>query len=169
MVTPPSIFFLNYITNGGKRQILFCILRRKDFRRKACINLKSCYNKEHKNEAQHRVASFLLYTKEAVLMDALIKQLVQVDKLARQRVSKAKKQRAGALEQLERDKAEVRAEMESAYQQYVAAQEELQQEQQKVASAEIEEKHARVIDKLNAACETNREAWVQSVFDAVTK
>ena len=55
------------------------------------------------------------------------------------------------------------------YQQYVAVQEELQQEQQKVASAESEENHARVIDKLNAACETNREAWVQSVFDAVTK
>ena len=102
-------------------------------------------------------------------MDALIKQLVQVDKLARQRVSKAKKQRAGALEQLDRDKAEVRAEMETAYQQYVASQEEQQQEQQKFAAAEIEENHAQVIDKLNAAYEANRDAWVQSVFDAVTK
>ena len=102
-------------------------------------------------------------------MDALIKQLVQVDKLARQRVSKAKKQRAGALEQLERDKADVRAEMETAYQQYVASQEELRQEQQKLAAAEIEENHAKVIDALNKAYEANREAWVQSVFDAVTK
>ena len=102
-------------------------------------------------------------------MDTLIKQLVQVDKLARQRVSKAKKQRAGALEQLDRDKSEVRAELEAAYQEFVAEQEELCQEQQKLASEKVEASHARVIEALNKAYEENRDAWVNGVVEAVTK
>ena len=102
-------------------------------------------------------------------MDSLVKQLVQVDKLARQRVNKAKKQRAGALEQLERDKAEVRAEIEADYQQYVAEQEELRREQQKLAAAQTEESHARVIEALNESYNANRDAWIHSVVDAVTR
>ena len=102
-------------------------------------------------------------------MDTLIKQLVQVDKLARQRVSKAKKQRAGALEQLDRDKNEVRAEIESAYQQFVAEQEELCREKQRIAEVKVEASHARVIEALNKAYEANRDAWVNGVVEAVTK
>ncbi len=102
-------------------------------------------------------------------MDTLIKQLVQVDKLARQRVSKAKKQRAGALEQLDRDKSEVRVELEAAYQEFVAEQEELCREKQKLASAEVEASHARVIEALNKAYEENRDVWVNGVVEAVTK
>ena len=101
-------------------------------------------------------------------MDSLIEQLVQVDKQARQRVNKAKKQRAGAIEQLEQDKAVVRAENDAAFEAFLQMQKNAQQEKQAVEIQKIEEKHAHVIASLDNAFAKHGDAWVQSVVDAVT-
>ncbi len=102
-------------------------------------------------------------------MDNLIKELVQVDKQARQRVAKAKKQRAVALEQLERDKADVRAENEASLASFVE-QQKLEKETERAAALEaLERQNALVIKQLDARYAQNREQWVRSVVDAVTK
>lgn len=102
-------------------------------------------------------------------MDNLVRELVQVDKQARKRVSKAKKQRAVALEQLERDKAAVREENEAALSSYL---EQLKTEQARTreeALRRLEADNDRVIQSLDAMYESERETWVRTIVDTVTK
>lgn len=102
-------------------------------------------------------------------MDNLIKELVQVDKQARQRVAKAKKQRAVALEQLERDRAEIRRENEAALACFAEQKKQENENLRSAALKELEVKSAAVIEQLDAQYAQQREAWVRSVVEAVTK
>ncbi len=102
-------------------------------------------------------------------MDDLIHALLQVDKQARQRVSRAKKQRAGALEALELEKKEIRAKNEEAFEAFVA------QQTERIHAArdeQIRQINAQ-FDKVDAALdETYREHaddWVSQIVSAVTK
>ncbi len=102
-------------------------------------------------------------------MDNLIRELVQVDKQARLRVSKAKKQRAVALEQLEHDKALVREENEAALASYLEAQKAAQSQSREDALRRLEADSDRVIAELDKTYQENREDWVRVIVDSVTK
>ena len=102
-------------------------------------------------------------------MDTLIKELVQVDKQARLRVSKAKKRRAVALEQLEQDKARVLEENETALASFLEEQKALQAQAGEKAMRRLEADSDRVIASLDAAYAQNREAWVLTILENVTK
>ncbi|MBQ4208352.1 MAG: hypothetical protein II621_08615 [Clostridia bacterium] len=102
-------------------------------------------------------------------MDNLIRELVQVDKQARMRVSKAKKQRAVALEQLERDKTLVREENEAALASYLEERKTAREALREEALRGLEADNARVIAALDEAYEANRESWVRAIVENVTK
>ena len=102
-------------------------------------------------------------------MDDLIQQLLLVDKQARQRVSKAKKQRAGALEALEQEKKEIRAKNEAQYNAFVEEQTRLQQEQQNSQIAQIDAQYALVMQRLDETYRANGDAWVSEIVADVTK
>ena len=102
-------------------------------------------------------------------MDNLIRELVQVDKQARQRVSKAKKQRAVALEQLERDKAAVVEENNAALSSYLDQQKVAQSQAREEALQQLQADNDRVIAKLDEMYEQNRADWVRTIVETVTK
>lgn len=102
-------------------------------------------------------------------MDNLIRELVQVDKQARMRVSKAKKQRAVALEQLERDKTLVREKNEAALASYLEERKTAREALREEALRGLEADNARVIAALDEAYEANRESWVRAIVENVTK
>ena len=102
-------------------------------------------------------------------MDNLIRELVQVDKQARQRVSKAKKQRAVALEQLERDKAAVVEENNAALSSYLDQQKVAQSQAREEALQQLQADNDRVIARLDEMYEQNRADWVRTIVESVTK
>ena len=102
-------------------------------------------------------------------MDNLIRELVQVDKQARLRVSRAKKQRAVALEQLESDKVRVREENDAALASYLEEQKTAQAASREEALRQLEADSDRVIASLDETYHQNREDWVRAIVDSVTK
>ena len=102
-------------------------------------------------------------------MDDLIHQLLQVDKQARQRVAKAKKQRAGALEALENGKQEIRAKNEEAFAAFVESETARTDASRDAQIQEIDAQFDGVIDRLDAACRDNLDAWAAQIAASVTK
>ncbi len=102
-------------------------------------------------------------------MDDLINAILQVDKQARQRVSKAKKQRAGALEALEQEKKKIRANNEEKYHQFVAAQTEMIHLSRDAQIRAIDAAFDNVDAALDETSRANGEQWVAQIVANVTK
>lgn len=101
-------------------------------------------------------------------MDELINAILQVDKQARQRVSKAKKQRAGALEALEQEKKKIRANNEEQYDRFVAAKTESIHAARDAQIRAIDAAFDKVDAALDAASRANSDRWVAQIVANVT-
>lgn len=102
-------------------------------------------------------------------MDDLINAILQVDKQARQRVSKAKKQRAGALEALEQEKKKIRANNEEKFEQFVASKTETIHAARDAQIQAIDVAFDKVDAALDKAAVANGEGWTAQIIAAVTK
>ncbi len=100
-------------------------------------------------------------------MEQLIGRLIEIDKQARARVSKAKKERAKALETVDVR----RKEMEQSYQEKLDAlieEEQKRAEEAKAAAlSEIEESKRTLVEGLDALYRENADAWVDSLVEHV--
>ena len=102
-------------------------------------------------------------------MDDLINALLQVDKQARQRVSRAKKQRAGALEALEHEKKKIRAKNEETFDAFVAEQTARIYASRDEQIRLIDEQFDKVDAALDETSRKNSESWVARIVSAVTQ
>ena len=100
-------------------------------------------------------------------MEQLIGRLIEIDKQARARVSKAKKERAKALETVD----ERRKELEQSYSReldaLIAAEQKRAEEAKAEALSEIEESKRSLVAGLDALCSERADAWVDAIVARV--
>ncbi len=100
-------------------------------------------------------------------MEQLIGRLIEIDKQARARVSKAKKERAKALETVD----ERRKEMEQSYQDaldtLIAEEQKRAEDAREAALSEIEENKRSLVSGLDALYEANADRWVDAIVERV--
>ena len=101
-------------------------------------------------------------------MDDLISALLQVDKQARQRVAKAKKQRAGALEELENAKKEIRAKNEESFDRFVGEQTLSINTRRDEQIRNIDLQYDGVDEALDETRRANEAAWISAIVSDVT-
>lgn len=100
-------------------------------------------------------------------MDEMIKKLISIDKQARVRVSKAKKERAGVVDELDKFKAELEAKNELEFKNFVESQNLKSEKELADARAEIEQRKNMAISKLNDVYAEKCDEWVDNIVRSV--
>ena len=102
-------------------------------------------------------------------MEQLIQRLIEVDKEARERVAKAKKERAGALDTIEAKRNEIEAQNDFAFEKLIAEEKARSEQLKSAAKGEIEAKKQTVLKHLDDLFEQNEEAWIEKLVASVLK
>lgn len=102
-------------------------------------------------------------------MDELLNKLIEVDKSARKRVSKAKKEKSQALTALESKKEELKKEGEEKFKKAIDLERERQKTVLENAAEQIDENRRSTIAALNSLYEKKGDEWVASIVADVIK
>lgn len=102
-------------------------------------------------------------------MEEVISKLIEVDKAARKRVSKAKKQSLKAGELLEEKKLSLAEENENKFKASLESirhgQEEIIQKQKELIEADTQTK----LEKLEQKYNENKDNWIQTIYNSITE
>ena len=101
-------------------------------------------------------------------MDETIKKLISIDKQARVQVSKAKKERAKAVDELDKRKRELEESSEEQFKSFVSLKAEQFEKELEQARKSIEKNKEQSINKLKALYNEKGDEWINKIFDAVT-
>ncbi len=96
-------------------------------------------------------------------MDNFINQLIEVDKQARERVSKAKKERAAVMESLDSNKKKRLDENEQHVAAFLATQQELCAAKKAEAKAQLIAQQEARISRLDAIDRAHRDEWIARI------
>lgn len=100
-------------------------------------------------------------------MEELLNKLIEVDKNARKRVSKAKKANAAAMEELETKKARLKSDSEEKFAKELENERQKQSLLLKEASEKIDNDCRATIEKMENLCSAQSTAWIDSIVDGV--
>lgn len=96
-------------------------------------------------------------------MEQLIDRLIQIDKEARVRVSKAKKERVKALETVDKQRKALERDYQNKLDALIAEEQQQSEKAKSAALSEIEKSKQSLIDGLDALYRTHEEAWVRQI------
>ena len=96
-------------------------------------------------------------------MEQLIDRLIQIDKEARVRVSKAKKERVKALETVDEQRKALEREYQDKLNELIAVEQQQAEQAKTAALSEIEKSKQSLINGLDALYRTHEAEWVQQI------
>ena len=96
-------------------------------------------------------------------MEQLIDRLIQIDKEARVRVSKAKKERVKALETVDKQRKALERDYQNKLDALIAEEQQQSEKAKSAALSEIEKSKQSLIDGLDALYRVHEEAWVRQI------
>lgn len=100
-------------------------------------------------------------------MEELLNKLIEVDKNARKRVSKAKKANAAAMEELESKKVQLKSAGEEKFAKELESERQKQSQLLKEASERIDGDCREAMQKMDALYAAQSDAWIDSIVNGV--